>query len=483
MALPYVSARLTAPWQEERMVLVRAPDAIRLCHEGAYQALSPHQGIAWIDRLGRREMDDVRHFVARTRLWQLSSMALDDQRLSVLLRTMLRSGELAILRELESPGGDEDDSFARQSRLVRAIEAKSRRLSYQGRQYRLVVDVRLGRLPDRDRYEVVGNQDAVHVLHGLAGEPGSEGDLSKLLAEAADMLSKDWRPPRDPDGLVLLRRTVTYQAYKPDVGPALTPSQLKKLRESDWIEVELVDQDDKPYSAHYKVYLTDERAPEGNFDQEGFLGVYEIATGTYKLAVGETKEVVEEAATVTAPTKALKLTLSETAPKVAKVAEPEVDTDEVETLKARLRLAFQDASGTPLTGVQCRLACVKAGFDLVLDAQGELDQEIPDDRGRYTVVLPDRELTVLVGQLRPVAEPSGQRQRLSNLGYALTLAQEDMASAEAAAPETASSGNAATDLDDSFRSAVEEFQCDNNVGVTGICDEATQAKLVALHGS
>jgi len=33
-----------------------------------------------------------------------------------------------------------------------------------------------------------------------------------------------------------------------------------------------------------------------------------------------------------------------------------------------------------------------------------------------------------------------------------------------------------------FRSAVEEFQCDQDMDVTGDCDDATQSQLRSAHG-
>jgi hypothetical protein len=124
---------------------------------------------------------------------------------------------------------------------VRAIEAEARPgLSYRGRRYKVVADIQLGRLRDRDSYEVAGRQDAVAILHALAAESGSRhAELAAHLNEAADLLTPDWRPPRNPEGLVLLRKTIVHQAVDPDLGPALTPSQLKKLGKTHWIEIDL----------------------------------------------------------------------------------------------------------------------------------------------------------------------------------------------------------------------------------------------------
>jgi hypothetical protein len=71
-----------------------------------------------------------------------------------------------------------------------------------------------------------------------------------------------------------------------------------------------------------------------------------------------------------------------------------------------------------------------------------------------------------VGDLDPVKEPSGQRQRLNNLGYFAGFDKRSSAQ---------------------LKFAVEEFQCDHlkEIGKKkedGICDEATQDVLRKVHG-
>jgi len=72
-------------------------------------------------------------------------------------------------------------------------------------------------------------------------------------------------------------------------------------------------------------------------------------------------------------------------------------------------------------------------------------------------------LPLRLGHLDPAEEFSGQVWRLNNLGY------------RAGEPGDAQDMN--------FRSAVEEFQCDNGIALTGRCDAATQDKLRTVHGS
>jgi len=110
-------------------------------------------------------------------------------------------------------------------------------MAYAGRQYKLVVDVELAGTPGRDSYEVVGRDEARRVLDGLAKQsaPAGDlaGDLAGLLGQASAKLTPDWRPPLQPDGLILLRRSVVHAAMKPNDGPAITPSQFRELLEKE----------------------------------------------------------------------------------------------------------------------------------------------------------------------------------------------------------------------------------------------------------
>lgn len=140
-----------------------------------------------------------------------------------------------------------------------------------------MADLDLGRLPDRDSYEVVGHAAAVRVLDAIAEQRGSEApDLPRLMASAREHLARDWRAPFQPDGLVLLRRLATQGAIRSDLEPTLTPSQMKKLTtKPEWIEIVVADQDGVPYPGRYRIQLPDGVSREGSLDEAGFYGNYD----------------------------------------------------------------------------------------------------------------------------------------------------------------------------------------------------------------
>ncbi len=137
--------------------------------------------------------------------------------------------------------------------------------------------------------------------------------------------------------------------------------------------------------------------------------------------------------------------------------------------KLVLRLALRDFDNEPLANTECELQIDGASRRLTTDGDGRLEVPIsPADKEAVLVfkdpLVPfDLSVPIKIGHLDPVKEVTGQKARLSNLGYITRpLEQVD---------------------DDLFARTVQEFQCDSGLPVTGVCDAATQSKLQDLHGS
>ncbi len=81
---------------------------------------------------------------------------------------------------------------------------------------------------------------------------------------------------------------------------------------------------------------------------------------------------------------------------------------------------------------------------------------------RLLLTVEPSETLLRVGFLQPVSTLAGSRERLTNLGY------------------EAGEKNDATNLQ--FRSAVEEFQCDQHLVIDGKVGPDTRARLVKVHG-
>ncbi|WP_266158037.1 PGRP and LysM peptidoglycan-binding domain-containing protein [Dyella silvatica] len=127
----------------------------------------------------------------------------------------------------------------------------------------------------------------------------------------------------------------------------------------------------------------------------------------------------------------------------------------------------------PLAHTRCDLSLEGGSSTVTTDGHGKFAQDIAPTTEEVRIIVRKSGspidgllIPLRVGYLDPVDELSGQRERLNNLGYA------------AGAPAEAD----ATARDKLFRSAVEEFQCDLQLQVDGICGPLTQAKLKSTHG-
>ena len=278
---------LTTSWKDDAVLLVGAVDAIRLCREGGYAALDAAQAVgAMEDR--PRMLDALREFVARANLSSSPPSSLNDLQVVELIASRIQSRDLVAIRrsgETSAPGEAEQGTKLR--RLVRDIETKTRgRLAYVGRQYKLVADAQLANLPGRDNYQVVPRDEAREVLDGIAAQPGTPNDLKPLLAEANSAVSRDWRAPLKPDGLVLLRRIPTVGSKAPEEVPPMTPSQLRKAMLS-WISIDVVGEDDQPLSGVVDMTLTDGSQKSWNLSESGTFRQDDIEPGTMTLTFKE----------------------------------------------------------------------------------------------------------------------------------------------------------------------------------------------------
>jgi hypothetical protein len=134
-----------------------------------------------------------------------------------------------------------------------------------------------------------------------------------------------------------------------------------------------------------------------------------------------------------------------------------------------LRLALRDFDDEPVVDTECELQIDGRKIPLKTDARGRIEVPITPETQEGTLVFKDPTVPfdvtvpIKVGHLDPVTARSGQEKRLSNLGY-ITRALEEVDATV-------------------FDHAVQEFQCDFDLPVTGVCDAATQAKLRERHGS
>ena len=206
--------------------------------ESGYHAIDPREAFGLLEKLDGNRLIELRAFAAEARLSAFPLQRMDGREVLNLIREGVRSCRLVVLQKgaVQSAGGN---ATAELRRLVAQVEKETRgKLLFRGRQYKLAVGDDLAKVPGRDYYEIVGQTEAREVLDGVAQAAPSS---SKVLGEARQRISKDWRAPfSQPEGLVLLRRIPVQAAAPKEVGPALTPSEIKQLI-SDKLKEELVD--------------------------------------------------------------------------------------------------------------------------------------------------------------------------------------------------------------------------------------------------
>jgi N-acetylmuramoyl-L-alanine amidase len=134
----------------------------------------------------------------------------------------------------------------------------------------------------------------------------------------------------------------------------------------------------------------------------------------------------------------------------------------------KLRLRILDFDNQPLTNTACQLHVDGDVFELTTDAEGRIAHRIAPTAEDAMLVFDDPLVPfdlgtrIRIGHLDPVEEVSGQKARLANLGYYFTR------------------GDGRDE--ERFQFGVQEFQCDHDLKVTGVCGPETQTKLKETHG-
>lgn len=141
------------------------------------------------------------------------------------------------------------------------------------------------------------------------------------------------------------------------------------------------------------------------------------------------------------------------------------------TPKVKLRIVVDDWTFKPLKDSEYTLEIGGIIEKKTTSSEGLIERDIPASAELGSLWVADEDLAIKVGHLDPEDEISGQKARLNNLGYDAGPVDEEIDPDDKTSRATMR-----------FRSAVEEFQCDQKMKVTGHCDAATQAKLVKVHG-
>jgi hypothetical protein len=255
--------------------------------DSGYEETNSGRAIWMLENLDRRRAVELRNFAAQARLGNVDYCRLDDREVRLLIGNAIRDGRLLAIRK-GTAGSRSSNATADLRRLLAQIEKQTRRkLSFRGRQYKLVVGDDLAKTPARDSYEVVGQTEARAIFVGIAQQSGASAEL---LSKAGEKISKDWRPPfSQPEGLVLLRWIPVQDAAPKQDTPVITPSQMASLvtaEESVTLEVVVLGLDDKPLKGiSYVVDAPDEETYEGQLGASGKIKITSTKQGSASIAL------------------------------------------------------------------------------------------------------------------------------------------------------------------------------------------------------
>ena len=280
---------LAPTWADDddrrRIVVVETLVALRLCRDGAYEAVSAWEALWDFERASSDLGWEIQDFAMRIGLCDPYGIASRDQDVVEVVAASLRRGDLVGLRKGQVAAAATEPTVE-QRRLVADVEEQTRgRLREGSREYKLVAGADLARVPDRNGYEVVARAEATRVLSELAKQSGGRADVIDLFGKARDKLSPDWRPPLAPNGLVLLHKIHSPQAVNASPEPAMTPSQLRAMMATGWIEIEFVDELGEPVGAAYRIELPDSTLVEGASTRDGTFSKANIKRGICQLTL------------------------------------------------------------------------------------------------------------------------------------------------------------------------------------------------------
>lgn len=226
------------------------------------------------------DTDQIRQFAGCARLvddvWRL-----DDGQLRELLLLQIDRGELVAM----GPGADSsvDAAVVENRRLADDIRSAlaGREFRFGSGSYALMLGVDLARLRARGSFVVLARVDAARLLS--VEQAGMSDRLRALLLRARDLLATDEKTP-EPGHFVLIARRRLVAIPSTVDATVLTPSQVRKLTEKTWIEIEVAFEDGEPYSGNVEVRLADGSLQTAATNAQGILRLEGITPGTCKVS-------------------------------------------------------------------------------------------------------------------------------------------------------------------------------------------------------
>lgn len=143
------------------------------------------------------------------------------------------------------------------------------------------------------------------------------------------------------------------------------------------------------------------------------------------------------------------------------LATSQVHRFRVKEAKMAVRIDVNDLVGEDMANRVCLLEIDHESVEVSTDGDGIIDHEVKVTFRGGLLTVGDLSFHIQVGHLDPITEPTGQMERLRNLGFVARSGANDYA----------------TLID-----AIETFQSQHRLKVDGVCGSKTRQKLLEEHG-
>lgn len=186
-------------------------------------------------------------------------------------------------------GGGPNSARLAHLQAIAAVTPQNERLTFEGRQYRLLPGADWTERKWGAEYQIVPPADARELVNRMATVARGPESQRNAMRELGPLLHHGTSKPIEERLLLLRWVPRPSHSSAPSAAP-ITPSQLRKmmLQEDHWIEIELVDEAGDPVAdVAYVITAPDGTEHAGRTDGEGTARVSEIASGQCKIRFPE----------------------------------------------------------------------------------------------------------------------------------------------------------------------------------------------------
>jgi hypothetical protein len=173
--------------------------------------------------------------------------------------------------------------------IIAGLPGNSGHFVFGAQTLRFIKGADWAQIESSQRYEVVSWQESRALVARMVTTGSIPAAQKSVLPQAADALHSPRSGPIE-SALLLLRLLPVFSFRSPDAGPAMTPSQIRKLMQKDqptklhWIAIQLVDADGHPVADEpYIITTPDNLEMTGTTDEAGCARIDGIIAGQCKV--------------------------------------------------------------------------------------------------------------------------------------------------------------------------------------------------------